>query len=323
VEGNLTLKHSIGKLAVGMILLISNVSAAIAHGALPLASNPIKLHVALNTHSGIAATNHIPGFSQSASNFYFETKNLAGASIAQGVLRVAQPLQGNVLSGQLYGTYYQTYTGGNSYTPYTTIFFPVQGSPTYASSPPTISSGANLSTQLNFSGSGVVVKSKSIGGIAVAPIYLPGSARTLQNYLNSVATAGLNLGEKMAVTSPIVGGEFYGTRYFSYAPPAYTQIGKFVYAFGNNPLNTQTGGPNITITNPSNYIQLANGKTFTYSSGLLNTLQYQGTGNAAHPYPFNLVDHSYLAIGNNYYNTLPFAYGSPYTIGNLQSYLRF
>jgi len=299
------------------------VSAAIAHGALPLASNPIKLHAALNTHSHFAATNHIPGFSQSASNFYFETKNLAGASIAQGVLRVAQPLQGNVLSGQFYGTYYQTFTGGNSYIPFTTLYFPVQGNPIYASSPSQISSGLNLSNQLNFSGSSVVVKSKSSGGIAVAPIYSPGSARTLQSYFNSVASAGLKLGEKMAVSSPIVGGELYGTRYYSFSPPNYIQIGKFVYAFGNNPLNTQLGGPNITITNPSNYIQLANGKTFTYSSGLLNTLQYEGSGNPANPYPFSMIDHSYLTIGNNYYNTLPFVAGSQHTIGNLQSYLSF
>jgi len=161
-------------------------------------------------------------------------------------------------------------------------------------------------------------------GLRIPPPYLSGSQRAFQNQLKLLAGNATALGQKIGnsqLSSPIVGGNFFGTGYFQFntaAPPfVYGQHGIFDLAFGNNPLNVTTGGGlvNLNLASLRNYIQLANGKVYTYSSGLLFVSGYYPSG----PYQGNRIfalGNDPLNFFNNYgaapatvtYNTFPTSY---------------
>jgi hypothetical protein len=76
----------------------------------------------------------------------------------------------------------------------------------------------------------------------------------------------------------------------------YQPIGKIVFAFGNNPLNTGPGG-NVSTPNPSNYFDFTSGIDRSISSGVLYATGYV---------PFNFHQGVIFALGNNPLNIPPF-----------------
>jgi len=145
---------------------------------------------------------------------------------------------------------------------------------------------------------------------AVPTSALSGSERASEAQINALSkgagTAGFNYASSLFKSSPIVGGNFFGTDYYQATAGVFTynKNATFDYAFGNAPLNiTQT---NTLPGNLTNYIQLANGKIFTYSDGLLPTSTYFLGG---------AFDHNWIfALGKNQYNFFSNFASAPSTI---------
>jgi hypothetical protein len=129
-----------------------------------------------------------------------------------------------------------------------------------------------------------------------------GASRAFKNLFKSAAEGGYKAGSNSVVLpAGITGGQFSGTIYLSgnlLPGSTFSLFGdKFIYAFGNNPLNSPTQ-PGFTLANPANYILFSNGVTRNISSaGIFAQYYTSGVGSS------NFVPH-YFAIGSNPYNLL-------------------
>jgi hypothetical protein len=125
-----------------------------------------------------------------------------------------------------------------------------------------------------------------------------GATRALLNQYKYLART--SVGTSANLVSHPVGGELYGTSYDNVTNVLPDSI--FVAAFGKNPLNIPTLPNNalVTITNPSNYLLLANGKRLTLSGGQLLSTEFdpQPNGKFAITEPYSL-----FAFGSSPFNT--------------------
>jgi hypothetical protein len=192
---------------------------------------------------------------------------------------VQQSLQGQITSGQLIGTFYESFGGDSSFnqtTPYVLAFGNNPLSLNGAMSAGQIAP-SSLINSITF-----VSPTHGSGGraIRIPIIHLSGSQQAAQNDLRSLTRNAVGLGQKIGnniVSSPIVSGQFFGTAYCECLPGQLTYMpdGTFVYAFGKDPLNAMGAfGGTLNTATFRDYIQLANGRVFTYSSGLIPASGY-------------------------------------------------
>jgi len=288
----------IAKFLVVAALLITGQSA-LAHGVvLP----PVKVpHIFLSKvllHKQLLSTGRIPGLSGSASSLLNFKKSLVTSGVNLGTQVSLQRQMGTVLNGQLSGTLYEAF--GNV-PPYTYNAFGPNYILAFGKNPlfnpypnPQLPAPTTVvSNFIQFGSSGKSVSGKIIGG--GLPTH-SGSERAFDNQLKAITRNAVGYGQNIG-NSPIVAGQFFGTNYYSYSSTtSFARNSSFLYAFGKDPFNTGTFAT-TTIPNPMNYIRLANGRVFTYSSGFLNATGYSTL------YPnVNWI----FAFGKNPYNLFPF-----------------
>jgi hypothetical protein len=294
----------------------------------------------------LLAASRTPGLSVTRGSFLNQARAImqggANAGINQSVLN---SFQGQIKSGVINGTFYESANGSDPFVIYspsshiiafgtqnqysTNGFFPTSNNPI----------PVNSANQLSFlpvttSSHGPITSGGPITSVrGVVLPYLSGSQRGYKNYVSQLASGSYAQGQKIGnsiTSSPIVGGNFYGTDYYytNGGPPPFTYQRHtiFDYAFGNSPLNLPynpaqpLGGIGSTNLFGSpflrNYIQLANGRTYTFSSGLLAGTVY---------YPYGQYQSNRLfSIGNdplNFFNNFGSSPGSLSYMVNPTSYL--
>lgn len=265
------------KVAAVALCLNAFVSAAFAHA-------PLTLRFPIG-HVGVSGANQ-------ASLTQLSTITRAGYSNGLNI-SLSKALQGQVASGQLTGAFSQQISG-NSYLSFNN--FTISLNQLGGTAPSTVNS-------IIFVPPGKTQATGIAGFVRTMhtfPHSLSVSQMLAQKQLHyealSSTSAGLKAGQAIT-SSPIVAGEFFGGAYLTSntsAPFTYNGAYKFVYGFGSDPLNFSSLGFNTL--NPStfrNYIQLANGQVYTYSSGLLSGSTFLGS---------TFVTQRLLAIGNNPYN---------------------
>jgi hypothetical protein len=285
-----------------------------------LLNSKLLLNNKLLFHNQILST-RIPGLSGSASSLLNFKKSLVNQGINLGAQTSIQKQMGTVLNGQLSGTLYEN-VGGTAYTAYGPNYILAFGNnPLFNPYPnPQLPAPTTVvSNFIKFAGGGTTTFKGPAGKVVVSggnPFRIPsGSERAYLNELKSITHSAVGYGATLG-NSPIVGGQFFGTNYYSYSSvTSFMRNSSFVYAFGNDPFNSGTHATTV-IANPMNYIRLANGHVFTYSSGFLNATGYSTL------YPnVNWI----FAFGKSPYNLSPFT-ANPFTINfpsSPASYLYF
>jgi hypothetical protein len=260
---------NIGTLFLSAALALSAFIPTQAHGALP----------------GFAFRTN--GLSGAQSAYVNQIRTITSSGLNIGINNaINHALQGQITNGVLQGTQYDSY-GGNSnferFAPHTLAFgsnpLSFNGSdPGNTSVPSTVTNFLTFASSPRIGG-----KSGGIGAF----YHLSGSERVAQNQLKGIAGSAVLTGSKIGnsiVSSPIVGGQFYGTDYeLEGFGNTYSKNATFDFAFGSDPLNTGGGFGFVTLNTSlfRNYIQLANGRVFTFSSGLLQATTYGSNGHYA------------------------------------------
>jgi hypothetical protein len=279
------------------------------------------LHASL-PKSNITAFSRIPGLSGASSLSFTQTKLITGAGINLGVAKSVQNAFANgIASGQLQGTLYESTDGANPYTVFTgyTLGFgnnPLNGMGQF----PTMDAPPNVTNSIMFNGVGGHVPG-SAHGLGSTRFQLTGSAGRAQNQLHSLALNSVGLGQKYGtslLTSPIVGGNLFGTAYCQCVPGGppfmYMKDGTFDYSFGNNPLNiaVNPGIADLNTGSLQNYIQLANGMRINFGSGLMAASGYFSTGSfdnnwifASGSHPLNFFHNFGAAPSDISFNAFP------------------
>jgi hypothetical protein len=229
-----------------------------------------------------------------AANYGFQNPALAGKSLGfravqnfynqlvRSGIALGQTSSGQILNGGLVGTYY-IYVGppSNLYmqaNPSNALFVALgNNNPLNTHSldglyPFTLPSASSNSINFGTASAG----NKGVGDPGFIPP-ISGALRALFNQEKLIILKSVALGKAMAPGGSVVGGEFSGTGYYLNANGSYSPygFGKFVFAFGNNPLNHLSGVTDVTI-NPTNYLQFSNGVTKNIVGGQLFDTQYDG-----------------------------------------------
>lgn len=281
----LNLRKSSAAVAMVAAFLFSSLGAQ-AHGVIlppPKLPNIFLSKVFLNNkllfHKQIVST-RIPGLSGSASSLLNFKKSLVNQGINLGAQTSIQTQMGTVLNGQLSGTLYEAFGGGTTYEAFGPKYILAFGNnPLFNPYPnPQFPAPTTVvSNFIKFAGGGTTTFKGTAGKVVVSggnPFRIPsGSERGYLDELKGITRSAVGYGATLG-NSPIVGGQFFGTNYYSYSSvTSFARNSSFVYAFGNDPFNTGTFASTV-ISNPMNYIRLANGHVFTYSSGFLNATGY-------------------------------------------------
>jgi hypothetical protein len=286
-------------------------NSAQAHGPVP----PLPVHLARHV---LLASFRIPGLSGASSAVVIRNRSITSNAINAGFNSVAihqLQYQGQINSGLLVGAFYESFGGGPN--PYT--LFPKYVL-AFGNNPLSVNGGvangqmgpSSVVNSIVFAPASPTVNTVSIvHGMILntkSPIiHESGALRAAENQIKELNENGFALGVKVGnqafASSPIVAGEFFGTDYYQpvLGTFLYARNTPFVYAFGSNPLNTgtTTTNVNLNLSQLSNYIELANGKVFTYSSGLIPASGYflKGYGYT------DVLDNNWIfALGKNQYN---------------------
>jgi hypothetical protein len=286
-----------------MSLAVSSFIPVLAHAPvppLPLVKSSLLARQLLLRSVG---SGRIPGLSGSASAFANQTRLITQNGVNFGVSQsLANALNGPLSSGVINGTFYEAVSGTPPFIKYPQPQFIVAlGNSPYSTHG--FQTGMTIPTTIGnslvFSPASFTHGSKVVGSL-IPPPYLSGSQRAFQDRLRAITNNAVAAGEKLGnseFSSPIVAGNLYGTGYYQFntaAPPfVYGAHGIFDLSFGSDPLNTPGGGGgiNLNLASLRDYIQLANGKVFSFSSGLLAVSGYYQSG----PFQGNRI----FAIGNN------------------------
>jgi hypothetical protein len=303
------------------------------------AATPLPLHHALLVTKPVlkfALPHHA-----TTSTFLYHTPGASGATSAAIKLRNEQILAGynaggsttivqQITNGHIFGTsYYGTgpnqYVGGNSYGP--PSYFALGSNPlntgVVATGNQTIA-GYN-STSFSLSPSQVFSKTKSgalLPFVKTPPVYQSAALRAIENQAKSYSLAGYQLGATQYTNlfnkNSIVGGELAGTYYTQNTASTYSLYGgagygsNFVFAFGNNPLNTLSSFSGTLV--PSSYFLFSNGQRLSILGGQLAfTRLTQSSGSS-----FYYTGGRFLALGNSQYNNFLNATITPKQISYLQ-----
>jgi hypothetical protein len=255
--------------------------------------------------------------------FYNRDRQIVQNGVALGKSLVPQFSSGIVTNGGLVGSLYEQ-VGPTTYSQIygqNNLFSAFGSSPLNVGGPASPGGPNPLPTNnfFTFSGTGTTTFMKSVSGKILVNSGtfverpLSGSARALLNQESLLTSKSIGLGEKLAPPTftggSVLGGQFFATTYVNNGS-AFIPVDKFVYAFGNNPLNANLG--TITIANPGNYIDFANGTIKTISSAALYNTIYVTNPIAEH-------EGILFALGANALNTSP----APFIPTNFTSFIFF
>jgi hypothetical protein len=302
-------------------LLLGSSTAAFAHAPYPPLSLPSHHLLSALQFSKKANPSlfRIPGLSGASSAFVNRNKAIVngGFNTAFNSAITAKVFQGQITNGQLIGTFYESFTGNNQFETYPFNGHYVLGFGNNAlnnmGGPGGNIAPSTLINAISFSGGGSPI-TPLIHGMAVhglAGYHLSGSGRLEQNEINALANGAYKNGLKYANTqlnSPIAAGQFFGTDYYNFGGLTWYKNRTYVYAFGTDSLNTGGVGfgGTLNLSTLRDYIQLANGKVFSYSSGLIPASGY---------YSGSSLDANWLfAIGKSPYNFFTNLAGAPASI---------
>ncbi len=276
-------------------------------GTVLLFCGPARAHgvlIGLPKTSRLGFTNRLAGLSGSASAYASQAKLITSAGINLGV---TQQIQRAVInSGQLNGTLYQSFGGS------TTTFDSFPNFVLAFGSNPLSKMGmgtATVPSTLTNSLSPISFRVKGHGGTAGLGVSTHFSAA--QNQFHSLAensiAAGHTLGTQI-LSSPVVGGNLYGTDYYQTtfsAPFTYDRNAIYNYAFGNNPLNTNMIGTfTINPASLGNYVLLANGTRLNFSGDrIVATVYDDGVPSSGGVFTFGNAPFNYF---NNFGNAPQF-----------------
>jgi hypothetical protein len=285
------------KLGTVLSVVVSLLAHAkvLAHGTLPVI--PLHAHAAISLHSA-GTLLRVPGISGASSAYLAQTKLITVAGVNIGVNQAVQnAFTGQIASGQLTGTIYESMNGNNPFFATTKFVGAFGNNPFFTNGgPPTGPGPSSFANSISFVGGVPKVKFAVAGG---TPFALSASALRSQNQLNLIAKNAVFGGRQFGnalVSSPITAGNFFGTSYVAFGSPTFNKNGAFDFAFGNNPLNIGgAGGPaTIPISSLTNYIQLANGRVFNFSAGLIPLSGYRTNG--------SFDSNQILSIGKDRFN---------------------
>ncbi len=268
-------------------------SPVFAHG---ITGNLVPLHLVKSTalsRSLVRSSllnSRIPGFSGSQSIFYNQVKSLTGIGVTQGLIK--QVTNNPIVTGQTFGTLYQS---PNSPQSFGNVYLEFGNNP--FNSPNVVLN----TTPVN---SFTYAKGAPPSGVAFfsvnSSLRLSGAARILQNQLNTVAGNAVLGGERLGVTG-LTGGTISGFGFDHLTGTSYVGSDKFVYAFGNSPLNTQITGalPNSTLPVTTNFLNFKNKINISISSGQVSGEFFVGNGTLG-------AQSVFLALGKNPFNSFSF-----------------
>jgi len=275
-------------------------------GTVLLFCGPVRAHgvlIGLPKTSHFGFTNRLAGLSGSASAYASQTKLITSAGINLGV---SQQIQRAVInSGQLNGTLYQSFGGSTTtFESFPNIAFGFGSNPLSKMGMGTAMVPSTLTNSL----SPISFRAKAHGGTPGLGVTAHFSAA--QNQLHSLAensvAAGHTLGTQI-LSSPAVGGNLYGTDYFqttTSAPFMYHLNATYDYAFGNNPLNTNTSGTfTINPASLGNYVLLANGARLNFGGDrIVATVYENGSPSGGGIFTFGKAPFNFF---NNFGNAPP------------------
>jgi hypothetical protein len=328
----------ISKRLAGILALLCSITAASAHPvftptlpvhhAVLLAKHPF-LGFPTNTSHALqsqllASQLHLGlGGSQSTRSLLSELKSITSASFSQGQAS-SIITQASIKFGSLNGEEFLAPFGSSTYSNSGPHYMAIGSNPLAS-----ITGTGNTAGTPNFPAFNILNLTQTNGSIStlttskilafkgVTPDN-SGASRAFKNLFKSAAEGGYKAGSSsVALPAGITGGQFSGTIYLSNNLLPGAPFGlfgeKFIYAFGNNPLNSPSH-VGFTLANPANYILFSNGVTKNISSaGLFVQYYTSGVGSS------NFVPH-YFAIGNNPFNLSPVGSFVP---SSLLSYINF
>jgi hypothetical protein len=291
----------------------------------PVAPLPLKLSALKSlplAHHLLAASGRIPGLSGASSAFYLRNRAIVSNGISAGYTQVSNQaflhaLQGQVSSGLLKGTFYESFAGANPYNifPNYVLAFGNNSLSLNGGVPGGQVAPSSLINAISFNAGTPPVS--IVHGILIkgAPTFFheSGSERVALNQIKNLNASSYSIGTKLGnqafpySNSPIVAGSFYGTDYFQpvHSVLTYDKNATYLYAFGSNSFNTNFVSflPNSAFRN---YIQLANGQVYMYSSGLLPASGY---------FAGTTLDNNWLfSLGKDQYNFFSNFGSAPTTI---------
>jgi len=320
----------------GLIACCLSISAASAHAVRPILPARLLAPHAVN-HISLLLLKRPPvvtGFVGSGSTraLLLQLKTINQAGFAQGQsASVSQIInQASISYGSLNGQEYLAgLGGGNTYFPSQPHYMAIGSNPlasnTGSGNIPTPNFPAfNVLSLVNTGSGQTVVTTTTTAAQLLAlknrkPVFLSGAGRAFEQLFKNTAVGGYNAGVKSVVVpgGTIVGGEFTGALYISNqlaVGQTFTPIFRYIYAFGNNPLNTTSIGSTV-LNGPVNYILYSNGVMRTINTGGIFAQYYTSTGAIS-----NFVPH-YFSFGDipDHFTTNPQAF----TATSLLSFLLF
>jgi hypothetical protein len=307
------------KLLATLALFLLTLSPAESHSPLPPPPFRLRLSKLILPGKGIYSAQY-GLLSGSKRAFLEQARSITTLGINTGYNQtITQGIQGQILSGQLYGTLYEqiAFPGHPFITigPYILAFgknpLALNGGVPSGQIAPT-----SLVNQIVFSGTRSVSEMTSIHVVKslrpLDPPHLSGAQLAFQNRLNLLTRNSVQEGINRAnsvLSSPIIAGQFFGFNYVQFTPGVltYNRNDSFVYSFGSDPLNILKRSLAYLNTNTlRNYVEFANGQVVTYSSGLIPASLY---------FPGKPLATSFLfAIGKNPLNYFYDYAGSPLVI---------
>jgi hypothetical protein len=288
---------------------------AFAHGSTAFGSKQF-----LSLLSRRSAGQFLP-LSGSQLAFQQQTKAIVQNAFNYGTsISATNILQAQISNGSLTGGLYFN-VGGNTYeqiagqTPATLTLgsnpFNIGGG---ATPPPAVGPSTN-----NFLDLKTILLKPSGGGMTGIKVLLPGgpppshlslATQSVLNRFKGLNEGGVAAGLKAGTLGPITSGEFSGTFYDGFPGGVYQPTGRFVFAFGNNPLNITQPFVPVQITNLANFVDFGTLQK-TISAGRLFSTVYAPT----------VREGVIFALGKDALNNFPMSVTQMPT--NLTSYLFF
>jgi hypothetical protein len=277
---------------------------------IPKSSIIVTPHLS-NIQNHLVLTQHIPGVSGSASNFYFQTKALTGQSVIQGL--VQQINSGNILNGNTFGTFYQSTFSGAFTTAFPNVYIALGSNPNNVVLPSASIPFPGTSSSFNFTS----IKMPGAGGVSLVPLaHLSGAQAASRNQLNRIISNGVAGGRQLANTG-LTGGYLTSTGFENAGVSTYDAFGRVGLAFGNSPFNTnifQNG--TATFPNAASYLNFKNHINLSVSSSQISGQLFENF--ATHPAPLVHDGYFVLAGGSNPANIQHFflgtIFGPPVTV---------
>jgi hypothetical protein len=147
------------------------------------------------------------------------------------------------------------------------------------------------------SGLNQITFAKQQGGAVASLVALKslphsGATRAFLNRYELIARNSVFAGRNL-VSHPL-GGQFSGTYFNPTTPGMFTPGGSFLFAFGNDPFNNPAL-TQISVSNPTSFLLLANGKKLFISNGELLSTFYRDLGGGR----FFSAGYNVYALANN------------------------